>query len=51
MHAIDRQLTHYAYRVGQVVLLARGHAGTRWTSLGIPRGASASVEVGKTGAP
>ena len=51
MQAIDRQLTHYAYHVGQIVQLARGHAGAQWTSLSIPRGASASVEVGKTGAP
>jgi len=40
LRAINRQLTHYAYHVGQMVLLARYHAGSEWKSLSIPRGES-----------
>ena len=42
LQAVTRQLTHYAYHVGQIVMLARHHAGDRWTSLSIPRGGSAA---------
>jgi Protein of unknown function (DUF1572) len=38
--AILRQIGHYAYHVGQIVLLARHFAGERWMSLSIPRGRS-----------
>ena len=38
--AIHRQLTHYAYHAGQIVLLARHYAGDRWTTLSVARGAS-----------
>ena len=38
--AITRQLTHYAYHVGQIVYVARHHAGASWTSLSIPKGQS-----------
>ena len=51
MQAVHRQLTHYAYHVGQIVTLARHFAGTRWTSLSIPKGRSKDVEVGKNGKP
>jgi len=40
IQAIGRQLTHYAYHVGQIVFLARHFAGTSWESLSIPRGGS-----------
>lgn len=40
--AIFRQLTHYAYHVGQIVLIARFLRGDRWTSLSVPRGGSAA---------
>ena len=42
MQAIHRQLAHYAYHVGQIVLLAKHFAGSQWKSLTIPRGKSAS---------
>jgi uncharacterized damage-inducible protein DinB len=42
LQAINRQLTHYSYHVGQVVLLARHQAGGEWKSLSIPRGQSAA---------
>lgn len=41
LQAISRQLTHYAYHVGQIVYLAKHFAGARWKSLSIPIGQSA----------
>jgi uncharacterized damage-inducible protein DinB len=38
--AIERALGHAAYHAGQIVLLARHLAGSRWQSLSIPRGQS-----------
>jgi hypothetical protein len=40
MQAIDRQISHYAYHVGQIVQSARAIAGASWKSLSIPRGQS-----------
>jgi hypothetical protein len=40
LQAINRQLTHYAYHVGQIVYLAKHFAGTEWRSLSIPVGRS-----------
>ena len=51
LEAIQRQLTHYAYHVGQIVFLARHFAGTAWRSLSIPKGKSKEFEVSKSGAP
>jgi hypothetical protein len=41
MQAINRQVAHYQYHIGQIVLLARHFAGGRWQSLTIPREGSA----------
>jgi hypothetical protein len=41
MQAINRQVAHYQYHIGQIVLLARHFAGDRWQSLSIPRKQSA----------
>ena len=38
--AILRQLTHYAYHAGQIVLLARHFVGPEWRTLSVPRGES-----------
>jgi len=38
--AIQRQVVHTAYHVGQIVMLAKHLASARWTSLSIPRGGS-----------
>jgi hypothetical protein len=38
--AINRQLAHYAYHVGQIVYLAKHLAGANWTALTVPRGKS-----------
>jgi len=40
MEAILRQLSHYAYHVGQIVLLAKMRKGGQWKTLSIPRGKS-----------
>jgi hypothetical protein len=37
MQAINRQLTHYAYHVGQIVVLAKHFAGDRWHTLSMPK--------------
>jgi hypothetical protein len=39
--AIQRSLAHCGYHVGQIVLIARILAGEQWTTITIPRGASA----------
>ncbi|MCB0475047.1 MAG: DUF1572 family protein [Flavobacteriaceae bacterium] len=38
--AINRQLCHYAYHVGQLVYVAKLQTGTDWKSLSIPRNQS-----------
>jgi len=40
MSAINRQFTHYAYHIGQIVFLAKHLCSDRWKSLSIPRGES-----------
>lgn len=45
MQAINRQLTHYAYHVGQIVYVAKHHAGNSWRSLSIPKGKSAEFNA------
>jgi Protein of unknown function (DUF1572) len=51
LQAIQRQLTHYAYHVGQIVFLAKHFAGNAWRSLSIPKGKSKEFEVSKSGEP
>lgn len=38
--AMERSLGHTCYHIGQIVLLARIHAGPNWKTLTIPRGGS-----------
>lgn len=40
--AIHRSLAHCGYHVGQIILVARVLAGDKWTTITIPRGASAT---------
>ena len=51
MQAINRQVAHYCYHVGQIVFLARHHAGPNWKTLTIPKKKSqefnADVAAGK----
>jgi uncharacterized damage-inducible protein DinB len=39
--ALNRQMTHYAYHVGQIVLLAKHFRSSEWKTLSVPRGQSA----------
>jgi hypothetical protein len=49
IEAINRQATHYAAHVGQIVLLAKHYAGARWQTLSIPKGKSSEFDVAKSG--
>lgn len=40
MEAIERQVAHYAYHVGQIVYICKQLKGENWKSLSIPRGKS-----------
>jgi len=40
VEAINRQLAHYAYHVGQIVLIGQMRRGKDWQSLSIPKGDS-----------
>lgn len=47
MEAINRQLAHYPYHVGQIVFYAKQLKTTAWESLSIPRNASQSYNADK----
>jgi hypothetical protein len=50
--AINRQIAHYAYHVGQIVMLAKHYQHDRWQTLSVPRNTSAEfnrrVRAGET---
>jgi hypothetical protein len=41
LDAINRQLGHCSYHVGQIVYLAKARKGSKWHSLSVPKGKSA----------
>ena len=41
MQAINRQIAHYSYHVGQIVFLAKHFQAEKWKSLSVPRKGSA----------
>jgi len=41
MQAINRQIAHYSYHCGQIVILAKHFQADGWKSLSVPRGLSA----------
>jgi hypothetical protein len=45
IEAINRQLTHYAYHIGQLVFLAKHFKSAEWKSLSIPRNRSAEFNA------
>ena len=45
VQALNRQLMHYAYHIGQIVFLAKHFRATEWTSLSIPRNRSAEFNA------
>jgi uncharacterized damage-inducible protein DinB len=40
VEAVNRQLTHYAYHIGQIVLLAKHFRSTEWKTLSVPKNRS-----------
>ena len=38
LRAINRQVAHYAYHVGQIVFLAKHWKGSEWRTLSVPKG-------------
>lgn len=49
MEAINRQLAHYPYHVGQIVFIGKMLAGDHWVSLSIPKGKSSEFNAEKFG--
>jgi Protein of unknown function (DUF1572) len=52
LQAINRQVAHYAYHVGQIVFVAKHWKGAEWKSLSVPKGQSEQVNaklLGKRG--
>ena len=45
--AINRQMAHYAYHIGQIVFIGKMVKGEDWKSLTIPRGKSAEYNATK----
>lgn len=45
--AINRQLAHYSYHIGQIVFLGKLLKGKNWTSLSIPKGDSINYNKDK----
>jgi len=44
VEAINRQLTHYSYHIGQIVLLAKHFRSKEWKTLSIPKNHSAEFD-------
>lgn len=47
LEAINRQLAHYAYHIGQIVFLGKMLRGSHWESLSIPKGNSKAYNADK----
>ena len=45
IQAINRQIAHYAYHVGQIVYLAKHFRSSEWKSLSVPRNRSAEFNA------
>jgi len=45
VQAIDRQMAHYAYHVGQIVYLAKHFKSSDWKSLSVPKNKSAEFNA------
>ncbi len=51
VEAVNRQLAHYAYHIGQFVYLGRMLKGKEWQSLSIPKGGSKAYNKNKFSQP
>ena len=49
--ALARSLGHTCYHIGQIVQVARIHAGARWSTLTIPKGGSEQFNKANWGQP
>lgn len=47
VEAVQRQVSHYGYHVGQIVMLAKMRRGARWQTLSIARGQSGAYKPGE----
>jgi len=47
--AINRQLTHYGYHIGQIVFLSKHLASATWRTLSVPRGGTRQFNAEKFG--
>ncbi len=51
VEAINRQLAHYAYHVGQIVMVGKLIQDDEWQSLSIPKGQSKAYNTEKFSKP
>ncbi len=51
LEAINRQLAHYPYHIGQIVFIGKMAANEKWASLSIPRGGSSAFNAEKFAQP
>jgi hypothetical protein len=51
LEAINRQLTHYAYHIGQIVFIGKMLKDKNWISISIPKGASKEYNQDKFSNP
>lgn len=51
LEAINRQLAHYPYHIGQIIYIAKMISDSDWKTLSIPKGNSASFNIEKFSAP
>ena len=47
IEAMNRQMMHYAYHIGQIVIVAKIYKGEDWKSLSIPKGKSRTYNAEK----
>jgi hypothetical protein len=47
IESINRQLCHYSYHIGQIVMIGKIICGDKWNSLSIPKGESYSFNLKK----
>jgi hypothetical protein len=47
VEALSRSITHTAYHVGQIVMMAKHLAGPHWATLSIPKGRSKEAATGR----
>ena len=51
VEAINRQLAHYPYHIGQIVFIGKMACDSHWTSLSIPKGDSKAYNADKFAQP